>query len=87
MSSGVCARAVAGGFRSGSAMVKGRAASAQCWKGLAEHVSNPKRMCSPRLRSELDFGQGTFARAPRLICLLAPKEIVCDVIALCEGGR
>ena len=50
-------------FPPGSAMVKGRAAIGAMWKGLAEHVSNPKlttldvKRLSPRAAREI----GTFS--------------------------
>ncbi|MFZ1193219.1 MAG: SgcJ/EcaC family oxidoreductase [Pseudolabrys sp.] len=73
-------------FPPGSAMVKGRAAIGAMWKGLAEHVSNPKittldvKRLSPRAAREI----GTFSLMTKDP---TPKEISGKYVVVWEKVR
>ena len=73
-------------FPPGSAMVKGRAAIGAMWKGLAEHVSNPKittldvKRLSPRAAREI----GTFSL---MMKDPTPKEISGKYVVVWEKVR
>jgi uncharacterized protein (TIGR02246 family) len=73
-------------FPPGSAMVKGRAAIGAMWKGLAEHVSNPKittlevKRLSPRVAREI----GTFSLMTKDP---TPKEISGKYLVVWEKVR
>ena len=73
-------------FPPGSAMVKGRAAIGAMWKGLAEHVSNPKittldvKRLSPRAAREI----GTFSLMTKDP---TPKEISGKYLVVWEKVR
>ena len=73
-------------FPPGSAMVKGRAAIAAMWKGMAEHASNPKltilevRRLGPRAAREI----GTFTLMTKDP---TPKEVSGKYLALWERVR
>jgi uncharacterized protein (TIGR02246 family) len=73
-------------FPPGSAMVKGRAAIGAMWKGMAEHVSNPKvttldvKRLSPRAAREI----GTFSLMTKDP---TPKEISGKYLVVWEKVR
>ena len=73
-------------FPPGSAMVKGRAAIGAMWKGMAEHVSNPKvttldvKRLSPRAAREI----GTFTLMTKDP---TPKEISGKYLVVWERVR
>ena len=73
-------------FPPGSAMVKGRAAIGAMWKGMAEHVSNPKlatldvKRLSPRAAREI----GTFTLMTKDP---TPKEISGKYLVVWEKVR